>query len=269
MADLSDVEASLVTLVTAALYPEGLASPSEVGADCRIYRGWPTPGGLDADLKAGLVNVTIFADATPGHTMTRYPSEWHGTQVAPTLSGAVLGNTVTFSGTADLGQIAGIRFSGQTFTYRTASGDTPDSVAANLATMIRTGQAVHLSGGTLTIPAAYDIVVRVAVDSSALREIRRQTHDLRISCWCPTPTLRDCVCTIVDTVLAALTFINFPDTSVGRIAYKNTAAFDQSQSAVLYRRDLVYSVEYPTIVSAFLPAMVFGEIALGATNVSA
>ena len=46
MADLADVETALVGLTTAALYPGGSAASSSVGADCRIYRGWPTPTAL-------------------------------------------------------------------------------------------------------------------------------------------------------------------------------------------------------------------------------
>lgn len=269
MADLADVEDRLVTLVVGALYPEGLATPSSVATDCRIYRGWPTPAGLDADLKAGWVNITIFPDSTPGRTMTRYPSEWHGKPAKPTLEASVLGNMVTFSGSADLGQLAGIRIAGDTFAYRTVGGDTPQSVAANLATMIRGRQIVQLSGTTLTVPGGSSVSVRVVRDAPGLREIRRQAHDIRVSLWCPTPVLRDSVGAVVDTALAGLTFIDFPDTSVGHITYKSTSVFDQSQSASLYRRDLIYSIEYPTVISTALPAMLFGDIALGATNVPA
>jgi hypothetical protein len=180
---------------------------------------------------------------------------------------SVSGNEVIFHGSADLGQLAGIRVAGHTYAYRTVGGDTPESVAANLATMIRERQAVLLSGTTLTIPGGSSVAARVVADAPGLREIRRQAHDIRISFWCPSPLLRDSVSAIVDTAFAGLTFIDLPDSSVGRITYKSTSVFDQSQSAGLYRRDLVYSVEYPTIVSAALPAMLFGDIALGATTV--
>ena len=268
MADLADVETSLVGLLTAAIYPNGLTAPSSVGVDCRIYRGWPAPAGLDADLKAGKVNVTVFPDAAPGQTLTRYAAEWHGTPATPTLSVSTHGSIVTFGGTADIGQIAGILLGNANFAYRTVSGDTPASVAANLGTMIRTGQIVQVVGSTLTIPGAPEIVARVVADSPGLREVRRQSHEIRISFWCPTPNLRDSMASIVDTALAAMTFIDLPDTSVGRISYRNTAVFDQSQSAILYRRDLVYSVEYPTILSASLPSMLFGAMGLNALNVT-
>lgn len=267
MADLSDVEATLVALVTDALYPDGPATPTRVGADCRIFRGWPTPAGLDLDLKAGRVNVSIFPDTTSGQLTTRYLSEWRGKSVAASLLASVSGNVITFSGDAALGQLAGIRIGDHAYVYRTAGADTPASVAANLATMIRERQTAHLSGTTVIIPGASDVAARVVADASGLREIRRQTHDIRISVWCPSPTLRDGVSAIVDTALAALTFIDFSDSSVGRMTYKTTSVFDQSQIATLYRRDLIYSIEYPTIVSASLPAMLFGDIALDATNI--
>lgn len=268
MADLSDVEAAMAALATSALYPDGITSPSAVGADCRIYRGWPTPAGLDADLKAGVVNVTVFPDAATGKTITPYSTEWQGSPVAPALIGTILGATVTFSGSADAGQLAGVRLGSQTFAYRTVAGDTPASVAANIAALIRVQQVVQLAGPTIVIPGAANIEVRVVADTTAIREIRRQIHDVRISFWCPTPQLRDLTSTAVDIALAATTFVALPDSSRGRVNYKSTSVFDQSQSAILYRRDLIYAVEYPTTVSAFLPAMLFGELAMGAVDVS-
>ena len=269
MADLADVESALVGLATDALYPGGLAEPSSVNADCRIYRGWPTPAALDADLRAGRVNVTVFPDTAAGQTLTRYASEWHGTPTAPTLDGTTVDDTITFTGSADVGQVAGIKIGNQTFVYRTVSGDTPLAVAANLATAIRQERIVRLTGNTITVPGASGIVVRVVADGIAMREVRRQSHDIRISFWCPTPTLRDSAPAMVDIALAGLNFVELPDTSRGRIDYKNTAIFDQSQSAILYRRDLIYTVEYPTIVSASMPAMVFGDLLLNAIDVRA
>ena len=268
MADLADVETALVILISVALYPDGPAFPSTTGTDCRVYRGWPMPAALDADLKAGKVNVTVFPDAAPGQTLTHYSSEWRGLPATPTLSGIVIGNTVTFSGAATLGQVAGICFANSTFAYRTVDGDTPTSVSANLAALIRSQRIVRLVGPTLTIPGAANIIARVVADGPALREIRRQSHDIRLSLWCPTPALRDTASAIIDTALAGRIFIDLPDHSTGRLAYKNTAVFDQSQSAMLYRRDLIYSVEYATIASESLPAMLFGELALGAIDVS-
>jgi hypothetical protein len=35
---------------------------------------------------------------------------------------------------------------------------------------------------------------------------------------------------------------------------------DQSQDAALYRRDLVYAVEYATTIASVLPSMIFGDL---------
>ena len=45
--------------------------------------------------------------------------------------------------------------------------------------------------------------------------------------------------------------------------------FDQSQDALLYRRDLLYQIEYPTIISTLQPAMLFGDLLLNAADFTA
>lgn len=76
MADQSDVEVTLVSLTSAALYPNGTAGASVPGADCRIYRGWPNPAALDSDLRAGIINVTVFPSHGAGQITTRYQQQW-------------------------------------------------------------------------------------------------------------------------------------------------------------------------------------------------
>ena len=44
-------------------------------------------------------------------------------------------------------------------------------------------------------------------------------------------------------------FLLLPDASQARIMYHNTAGYDQSQNALLYRRDLIYTVEYPSVTT--------------------
>jgi hypothetical protein len=52
--------------------------------------------------------------------------------------------------------------------------------------------------------------------------------------------------------------LSLPDDSEGRLIYMNTNSYDQAQNALLYRRDLVYSVEYPTVTILQQPSMLFG-----------
>src|ERR1700739_2236253 len=100
MADQSDVEVALVTVISAALYRAGTGSASVPGPDCRIYRGWPNSTALDADLAAGKINVTIVPGGGASKTTTRYSQQWIGRQVIPTLTVSVDDTSVTFAGTA-------------------------------------------------------------------------------------------------------------------------------------------------------------------------
>ena len=88
-----------------------------------------------------------------------------GAPPRPTLTAMVDGTSVTFGGTADVGQIAGILVDGVSYAYRTQAGDTPQLVAANLAAMARDNSIVRLSHGTLTIAGAGDLLARVVADA--------------------------------------------------------------------------------------------------------
>ena len=132
MADQADVETVLAGLVSGVLYPQGVTAPSVLGVVCRVYRGWPNSAALDADLAAGVVNVTVFPQAGHERNTTRWPDEcalqaW----VSPTLTVSVDGVTATFAGAAGLGQVAGLLVDGVAVVHRLVGNDTPASVAAS------------------------------------------------------------------------------------------------------------------------------------------
>jgi hypothetical protein len=269
MADQSDVEVALVNVISAALYPAGTGSASVPGPDCRVYRGWPNSIALDADLAAGKINVTIFPGGGTSRTTTRYSEQWMGVPAHPTLTVAVNGASVSFSGTADVGQIAGILVDGVSYAYRTQEGDTPQLVAANLASMARGKSIVQLSHSTLTIAGAGDLLARVVADAPVQQEVRRQEQGFRVTCWCPTPATRDVAAGAIDQALSGQRFLALADGTSGRLIYDGTTVFDQSQNAKLYRRDLTYNVEYATIVSSTLPSMLFGDLVLNTSSITA
>jgi len=268
MADQSDVEEALASIISAALYPNGTAKPSIPGPDCRIYRGWPNSSALDADLTAGIVNVTVFATGGSTRTTTRYSEQWIGVPAQPTLTALIDGTTITFGGTAEPGQIAGIIVNGVAYAYRVQIGDAIQAVAANLATLMRPHLVVQLSQGSLTVPGAQRLVARVVADAPAKQEVRRQEQGFRVICWCPDPEIRDATASAIDAVLSTQRFIALEDGTSGRLTYAGTTEFDQSQNARLYRRDLVYNVEYATILSETLPAMLFGTLGLNAASLT-
>ena len=264
MADQSDVETMLANLVGAVLYPQGINAPSILGGICRIYRGWPNTAALDADLAAGIVNITVFSEPRHQQNTTRWTEEFSVAQpMTPTLTITTAmtddGATATIGGTAGLGQVAGILVDELAVVHRTAAGDTPDIVAATLASYLRSQRIAVLAGATITIPGAIRIIGRVVADQRVLQEIRRQRRGFRITCWCPDPATRDAAGAAVDVALAAQTFIALPDGTFGRLRFISSTEFDQSEDASLYRRDLLYAVDYGTTQVTVTPSMIFGD----------
>ena len=267
MADLSDVEAALAASVVTALYPAGEAAASITGKPVRVYRGWPLTGALDLDLAAGIANVSIFA--VPGDTRntTRWGAVTRTMQAAPTLSVQVSGNSAKFGGIAGVGQVAGLLVDNQAFVYRGQAGDTPALVAAVLAQNVRAMRACWLSGVTVSVPGATKLTARVVADGSALTEWGRQEQGCRISAWCPNPAVRDAVCGAIGSVLSATSFLTLADGTGGRVRYRSTTSVDDAQNAQLYRRDLVFGVEYATSVAAGAPSLLFGDVQIGGGDI--
>ncbi len=266
MADQSDVETALVAVASAALYPQGTGAASVPGPDCRIYRGWPNSAALDNDLRNGVINVTVFPSHGSGRLTTRYVEEWVAPPAKATLTASVSSLNVTFGGSADPGQVAGILVDGQSYAYRTQAGDTPASVAANIAVLARADRIVPLFGSTITLTGAGELLARVVADAPAKKEVRRQEQVFRVTCWCATPATRDTAASAIDQALAALSFIDLDDGTQGRLLYAGTTVFDQSEDTLLYRRDLLYRVEYATILTLYAPAMLFGDLQLNAAT---
>ena len=260
MADQSDVEAALVDLAAAALYPDGTtAAVSVTGTIYRVYRGWPSNAALESDLAAGLCHVSVAGmDATPA-PLDQYPAAWEATiPPVPSLTVGQAGTAVTFAGNAAPGQLAGILADDDAFAYRTRLGDTPELVAASLAALVNTVRIATVTGATLNIMGTQRLSGRVAADRTAMMPIRRQRGAFRITCWCADPATRDATAGAVDAALAGTPFVTFKDGSAGRLHYSHSDVADDLSTLPLYRRALHYNVDYTTTFVQTQPAMLFG-----------
>ena len=260
MADLSDVENAIVSRITDILYPGGIMEASAVGVTCRIYRGWPAPAALNADLATGVVNVTVFPSATAEEVPDPYFDISYSHVVSAGLTGMVAGDSVTMGGVCGGNQIVGILVDGVPYIQKVMATDTADGVAANLAALIRRDRDVSLSHATFAVPGARSLEARVVTRGLVSRGARRQRHDIVISCWCSGALSRDLVGKMVDAGMMSRSFISLVDETKARLRYVSTHVYDQSQGANLYRRDVCYKCEYTTIHSEAAPVMVFGDI---------
>jgi hypothetical protein len=260
MADQADVENALTALVANAMYPDGTAAPSALGVACKVYRGAPAAPVLDADLAAGNLQVTILAQDSAMQNTTRYPRRWVAVApVAPSLQVVVTGSAAVFSGTCAVGQLAGVMFNETSFAYAVQASDTPATVASNLAALARAaGWIVNYAGTSIAVPAAILFTARVVSGAGALQEIKRQVQKFGITLWCPDPATRDAAALLIDPALAVVGFLPLADGSAARLLYVGTTTQDNAEDAVLYRRDVIYSAEYPTTLSQIIPAMLFG-----------
>nr|WP_294546320.1 hypothetical protein [uncultured Rhodopila sp.] len=262
MADISDVEHAIAESVTTSLYPAGSSQSSVVGVLCRVYRGWPNAATLNSDLSAGVVNVTITSDNDAGRITTRYLPKWQYTPVQPGTTATATGTTITIGGTPTVGDAVGALIDRAAYVYRIQSGDAAGLIAGNLAGLIQADRVVSVRGTTITIPGAGSVIARAVADCPSSYESRRQEKDVRVACWCPSPTVRDTVAAAVDAAMNQVSFLVLADSTYARITYKNTASYDQAQNALLYRRDLVYVAEYPTVTVLTQPSMIFGAASI-------
>jgi hypothetical protein len=248
MPDLSDVENVIVSKVTQILYPNGTAAASATGDPIKVYRGWPIQQGLDKDLKAKTVNVSVFPMDVE-QNVTRGDREWMELPSPPiTLTLSVDGDTVTVGGKPCCPLNAAVLVNGRAFVYPLQATDTPTSIATALAALINAETPATSEGAVVTVPSAKRLETRLGSVGLVAQEVKRQKKGFRITVWCHDPMVRDAVCAVLDPALADLSFLSLSDGTSGRIRYERTHTVDNVQRSGAYRRDFDYSVEFATTI---------------------
>jgi hypothetical protein len=268
VADASDVSAALVTLISALLYPSGTTSAA--GPNVRVYPGWPVPEQIDLDLanKVGLTpapicHVSVWPLPTERNTTRYLPSYRDVTLNTATLSLFAAGQTVTVGGTippASSPHNLAVFVNGTPYVYRALTTDTLQSIAAALAALIPGGTS---AGQVITVPGELG-AVRVGISGTAVRLVRNQERAFQITIWADSPAHRDAIVQVIDPVLAATPFLSFPDGSAGRLIYRGSPITDMQQKMAIYRRDLMYSVDYSTTQTSATTQITQTQLSVGA-----
>ncbi|PKN07935.1 MAG: hypothetical protein CVU73_11080 [Deltaproteobacteria bacterium HGW-Deltaproteobacteria-8] len=251
MADITDVFNALVSKSAQVLYPQGTGSPSSVGVPAIVYAGWPTASTLDDDLlklskglAAGKVHVSVFASDIERNT-TRYLRNWQtAIEAVQTLTAVILGQTITIGGTVATPQNVMAMVNRLPYVYPVQAGNTLSSIATGLAALIPGASSV---GPVITVPSnAMLTAARVGAAGTSVMEIRRQERIMMLTVWADSPAHRDAVAQALDIALEDTAFLTMPDQTAARLLYRASHIIDDKQKARLYRRDLLYSVEYAT-----------------------
>jgi hypothetical protein len=256
VADESEVEDALAGVIAATIYPNGTSAASALlsAAGCRVYRGWPVEANLKSDLARGTANISVFARNGVEIVATRYPPERREiSRQAITLTATVSDNTITIDGIVRLPQTIMVRVGHAiSVAYAVQVGDTLISIATGIATLLAAQVPGTASGGpVVTLPTSAHaglITARVTTMGQVAREVKRTDKSFQISLWSPTPQLRDSMAKVVDPALGDLRTIMLPDGSVGWNRYEYTIVMDTPSEEGLYRRDLFYRVEFPTLI---------------------
>ncbi len=282
MADLSDVEQALVALIGSIVYPGGYAvtpsgpPPGILGSTLvDIYSGWPVTSDLDADIKAGRCNVSVFSMPQGSRNTSRYSRDW---QPFPTpgctLTATASGNAVTFGGIASAEQLAAFSAGRIGWVYAVQAGDTLSTIAAALAALVTSdGRLIATaSGATVTVTDPTGLALPASCTTAALgsawRETRRQEQRLMVTAWCPTPLLRDQLAAAIDNALSGIDWLAVgSDPTLTRIRYFSTSESDAGTDASAYRRDLHFLLEYPTIQTQTSAPLIYATALLHALGV--
>ncbi|NTG73298.1 hypothetical protein G6M02_08145 [Agrobacterium rhizogenes] len=269
MADISDVEKAIVELVEAGLYPNGTSDPSVISVPCKVHRGWPVPKQLDEDLSAGNLTVSVFPMAGMERNTTRFTTDPQTLNIPdPTITAIVSGQTITFAGTIGTSQNVGVTLgdwqpANKTYVYPATTADTMTTIAAGLAALlVADGIAATSTGPVITLPPTAIAAAIVGVFGTAWQEFKRQERGIMVSLWCPNPDMRDLAAPIIDLALVQNEHLLLPDGSGARMVYQRTMISDERQTLEIYRRDLIYMVEYGTNVITEYPQIISTNVAV-------
>lgn len=262
MADLSDVTAYIAQAASAAVYPNGTAAPSVAAMDCRVYEGWPLADQLDLDLagntkdvagnvgkRAGgpVANISIFPMPGTGVAVYQILDETYTvTPVTFGLSVSVSGNVITVSGQPHSGEY--LTLVCDRANVFSLSATTTQGLLNSLAVA---AQAIYPTANatatTLTVPFKFHMDVRQGGVATLGKVTHRQRQCIMVTVWAPNRVVRNQLAAAIDVALKINNKITLPDTSQAILTYSRTLVNDQNQSDNVYRRDLMYDVEYATL----------------------
>lgn len=245
MASVYDIQNTLVGLIAGVVYPNGTGQPSISGVDTFIYAGWPQPQRLESDLNAGKCHISVYPLSTEKKMTESLGRPWrtlaHG---EPTITATVSGRQITLSGTVSTPTNINIYSGKQHHCYAVQPGDTLTSIATALSALIAGASS---SGPVITMPASVTLEVRIGTVDTVGRILRRQQKDFQITVWTGTPSLRETVSAAVDNGLSSYTALSTADGSPTVLQYKRSLQSDASQSYLVYRHDMIFTVDFSTM----------------------
>lgn len=232
--------------------------------------GWPDGNTLDkiAASNAGTASamVSVFAPEGFFRNITCYHEDWQVlTGPVQTLTATVNATqtAVTIGGAVSIPQIVALLVAAsgaaKPYLYQVLAGDTPSTIATALAALVNADTPAGATGPAITIAAAHSIVARIGAQGTVYREIRRQIERFYIDIWAPTPALRTSIGKVLTPAFSRAKFLLLPDLTAGRLIACGERDSDNTEKTGIYRRTLIFDVNYPTIETRAASQIVFFE----------
>ena len=252
---VTGAQTETLTVTTA---PASGQRPDGIGAAVSIGVGWPPPDALDtvaASIKTSpLAQVSVFAPEGYYRDATRYPTAWQTlVPAAPTLTATVgaNGTQITIGGTVStpqvVGAVLGAGYAPRPYVYQVQPGDNPNSVATGLAALIAADTTATAVGAVVMVPGATSMAARVGAQGTVYRETSRQIERIYLDIWAPSPDLRTAIGKALTVPFSKARFILLPDLTAGWVVPCGVRDLDNAEKAGIYRRNLVFDIEYATI----------------------
>lgn len=254
MADSSDVSNTIAGMIASTVYPNGTSEPSISGSTIKVYPGWPVPNVLQEDINASGAHISIWALPSERKIGSELGRPYRVVEKGePPLIATVDGLNVRLSGSVSVPTNVYFLIDGVGYHYPVQSGDTLTIVATAMANQI---PGATSSGAVITLAGASSVVARTGGMGSAMRELRRQAKDFQITIWAPTPGMRVLIASAVDAMLSENSNISLGDGAPSLLFYTRQFDSDASENYLIYRRDLIYTVNYATTQTIAAPQIV-------------
>lgn len=246
MADLGDMMMTIAQNLVTPIYPNGTGNPSIINADVRIEQGWPIRSQLDVDLQNGRAHVSVFPMGQP-RDVTKFERSYESLTLTPaTIFPVVENNTVMITGTISMPQAVMVIANNIGYSYGIQTGDTLATIATALAILIPNATAVE---NVITIENVYSLLARTANPYTASQEIGRQDQMMMITIWVNNPADRTTLASAIDIYMRENYRIVLNDGYFAQVFYNTTNLIDDLEQSLVYRRDLIYKIQYATTVA--------------------
>lgn len=258
MADLDDITRYLAVEAASAVYPNGTLLPSVANMDVTIFEGWPNAEKLDRDVAglddagAGRLNgpaAQVSVYPMPGTGNAVYQIQDHTYVISPVVLGmavSVVGNVISVTGQPNTGEFLTLVCDNAVVLSR-GGASTAALLAALAADAIAAGYAATSDATSLTVPVGHELVVRQGGRAIMGKVTNRQCQLVMVSVWAPNKVSRGLLAAAIDVEIKKHIRVSMPDTSQAIIKYNRTNQSDEGQMNTIYRRDLIYDVEYATL----------------------